>query len=131
MQQINKTISKISSKIDSKTSTDCPTLSYQQPTNFLDLINLSVSVFWAISGNVKPPEWACRRISCPPAELRHPTTASETTETGALSLVTAGTGCFDPCGSLVRDQRGSSILRQGCHSVMLLGNGILPLPIMW
>lgn len=97
------------------------------------LNKLSVSDFWAISGNVKPPEWA-HKISCPPAELRNPRTASQTTETGALSLVTTGTGCFDPCGSLVRvvsDQRGSSILRQGCHSVMLLGNDILTLPIMW
>lgn len=49
-------------------------------------------------------------------------------------LLQQGTGCSDPCGSLVRvlsDQRGSSILRQGCHSVMLLGNGTLRLPIMW
>lgn len=82
---------------------------------------------------MKPPEWVYK-VSCPPAELRNPRTASQTTDTGALSLVTTGTGCSDPCGSLVRavsDQGESSIPRQGCHRVMLLGNDILTLPIMW
>lgn len=101
--------------------------------SFLRLNKLSVLVFWDISCNVKPPEWA-NRISCPLAEPRRHITTSQTTETGALSLVTARTGCFDSRGSLVKvvsDQRGSSILRQGCHSVMLLGNSILLLSIAW
>lgn len=71
----------------------------------------------------------------PPAELRQPLTASQPSETEALSLVSAGMGCFNPpCVSPVKavsDQRGSSTPRHGCHSPVLLGNGILKPPIIW
>lgn len=59
-------------------------------------------------------------------------TASQRGETGALSLVSAGTGCFNtpvvPVKA-VSDRRGSSTPRRECPSTMLLGNGILKLPV--
>lgn len=43
-----------------------------------------------------PSEWALWGILCPPAEPRNSRAASQTCETGALSPVTAVTGCFWP-----------------------------------
>lgn len=115
------------------TNTDFKSVQTCKQASELGLQALRISSrlnYWA---SEKRGQVSWSRTWCPPAELRQPMTASQQSETGALSLVSAGTGCFNtpvvPVKA-VSDQRGSSTPRHGCHSTMLLGNGILKLPVI-